>query len=327
MKNIYLMIAVLIFFSMLLLPMAALPTDKSPASSGGGAGSSSVSTEKVDEFDIYNHVSGEVQKIKAADYVFGVVASEMSVDSNEEALKAQAVVAYTFACRKRMQRLEAKNSGQDYDLTTNPQLDQGYISRDDAMAKWGDKGSEYAAKLDGVVKAVSGYVITYEGKPIMASYHAISAGKTESAANVWGTDYPYLQPVESVGDLLAPGYLSTVTVSADDFKSKLTELGAALSGEPATWIIEPKRSQSGTVLTYTVGGKDLAGKDLRTAFSLRSANFDLAFADGNFTFTVRGYGHGVGMSQYGANYMAGQGSTFLEILSWYYPGCQLASPK
>ncbi len=111
-------------------------------------------------------------------------------------------------------------------------------------------------------------------------------------------------------------------VSADEFREALKDL-CALSGDAAGWVGEMKCSDSGTVLTCPVGGQALTGAQLRDAFGLRSANFDLRLTDGGFTFTTRGNGHGVGMSQYGANYMALQGSDFLEILSWYYPGCTL----
>lgn len=326
MKNPYIFIVALLFFSMLLLPLASIPSGDNGGKGtqeGPADGQNDVFPEKMAYFEVLNHETGKVEKLSAADYIFGAVAAEISPDSEEEAIKAQAVVCYTFACRKKWQRMQ---SGQGtYDLTTDSSKDQAYCSRETAREKWGDSYEEWAARLDSAIAAVDGYLITYEGDPILAAYHCISGGKTESAQNVWGQDYPYLQPVESVGDLLSPDYLSEVRVSPDVFKEKAAGLGAVLEGEPADWLTEPTRSQSGTVLTYPLGGKELTGSELRTAFGLRSANFDLAVgSDGQMVFTVRGYGHGVGMSQYGANYMAAQGSSYLEILSWYYPGCQLS---
>ncbi len=321
MKNPYVLVAVLLFFSMLLLPLSSIP----PASDSGGTSSGEAApfSEKMDTFQIYNHETGKTQEIAAAEYVFGAVAAEISPDSEEEALKAQAVVCYTFACRKKWQR---EQSGQgDYDLTTDPSKDQAFCSREQAKEKWGENYEAWAARLEEAVKAVEGLLLTYENEPILAAYHCISGGKTESAANVWGQDYPYLQPVESVGDLLSPEYLSEERVSPDVFKEQAAAWGAELTGEPESWLSEPERSQSGTVLSYKLGDIAVTGSQMRTAFGLRSANFDLSVGtDGQMVFTVRGYGHGVGMSQYGASYMAAQGSTYLEILNWYYPGCQLS---
>ena len=324
MKNTYIFIVALLFFSMLLLPLASIPSEKGTPEPGGG--SSQSFPEKMDAFAVLDHETGKVEKIPASEYVFGAVAAEISPDSEAEALKAQAVVCYTFACRKKWQRAQ---SGQgDYDLTTDPSKDQAYLSRDKAKEKWGEQYDAWAARLDEAVKAVDKTLLTYDGQPILAAYHCISGGKTESAQNVWGQDYPYLRPVESAGDLLAPDYLSEVRVSPDVFRETAAQWGSVLDGEPADWIKEPVRSQSGTVLTCSLGGKDITGSQLRTAFGLRSANFDLAVgSDGQIVFTVRGYGHGVGMSQCGAAYMAAQGSGYQEILSWYYPGCQLSKAK
>ena len=323
-RNPYVLIVALLLFSMLLLPLASIPGS---APEEGDAGQKTEEfTEKMESFQVFNHKTGKVEKIKAEEYIFGAVAAEISPDSEEEALKAQAVVCYTFACRKKWQRSQ---SGQgDYDLSTDPAKDQAYCSKDEAKEKWGENYDKWAERLQKAVDAVKGLLITYEGQPILAAYHCISGGKTESAENVWGQDYPYLRPVESVGDLLSPEYMSEVRVSPDQFKEKAAGLGASLEGEPGTWLKEPARSQSGTVLTYTLGGASVTGSQMRSAFGLRSSNFDLSVGDdGQMVFTVRGYGHGVGMSQYGANYMAAQGSGYLEILSWYYPGCQLSKTK
>lgn len=311
-----------LFLSMILIPLTALPDTKKeppPATSLPDV------TLKDDKFLVLMEDTQKVEEIDAREYIFGVLACEMSMKYHEEALKAQAVAAYTFACRRRQERLS--NPQQAYDITSSSQLDQGYITRQQANEKWGENAKEYTEKLEKVIDSVDGYIIVYDGQPILAAYHAISGGKTEAAENVWGTAFPYLQPVESIGDMLSPGYLSEVKVTAEEFKTAMQPLGVELEGDPAGWVGEPERSQSGTVLKIKIGGKEFTGKDIRQAFSLRSANFDLAYSEGGFAFTVRGYGHGVGMSQYGANYMAQQGSTFLEILSWYYPGCQLINQK
>ena len=327
MKGMYLVLSLVLLASMLLIPLLAIPGEQQatpPASSGTSSvdiADEHLTNEKADHFLVYNPETQKTEKIAAADYVFRVVAAEMPASYHEEALKAQAVAAYTFACRKRALRLGGK-SDHDYDITTDSSQDQAYITPEELKTKWGDKYDEYTEKIQAAVEATSGYMLTYEGSPIFAAYHAISSGKTESSGNVWSVNYPYLKPVESVGDLLSPSYLSEVSLTSAEFKEKLKDT-CTLDDNPAGWVAEPTRSDSGTVLSCSIGGKLLTGKEIRTLFDLKSANFDLKFADDKFTFTVRGHGHDVGMSQYGANYMALQGSDFLEILSWYYTGCTL----
>ena len=317
MKNLYFVLIIVLMAGIMLLPLTAVSAAKENV--GGASSGEKKPITTTDSFLIYDPESKEVSEVPAADYVFGVVAAEMPASYQPEALKAQAVAAYTYACYKRQSRID---TGGKYDLSADSSDDQGFLSTDKLTEKWGDKAGEYTEKITAAVSEVLGYMITYEGKPVFAAYHAISGGKTESAGNVWTKDYPYLKPVDSVGDLLCPTYLSEATFSAEDFAKAAASL-CNLTGDPSGWIGEPQRSDSGTVLSYPLGGTKVTGKKMREAFSLRSANFDLTFANGTFTFTVRGYGHGVGMSQYGANYMALQGNTFIEILAWYYTGCTL----
>lgn len=319
MKGLYVSMLCILFLAMLLLPMFAL--DSPGGTQPGGIGNS-VLTEYPDSFVVYFPETDTTQKLTTDAYLYGVLAAEMSAGYHEEALKAQAVASYTYACYKRAARRAA---GERYDVVANT-TDQAYLTPEAAAAKWGDATATNKAKLEAAIAAVKGYVIKKDGAVILAAFHAISSGKTESAEKVWGGSYPYLTPVESIGDLLATDYLSERRCTAEEFRGIAADLGCTLAGEAASWPREPERSASGTVLQYTLGDKQLTGQQMREAFGLRSANFDLSYTDGNFVFTVRGYGHGVGMSQYGANYMAQQGSTFLEILSWYYPTCQLEKP-
>lgn len=321
MKYVNLIVLGVMFLSILLIPLIAMeepkPKTKPKAEKTSSVQSSDENKTNEASFRVKME-DGSVQNIPESDYIWSVVAGEMPALYEPEALKAQAVAAYTFACYRREGR---KN--EDYDLSCESTSDQAYITKAQAAEKWGDKAEEYTKKIQSAVQAVKGYKITSDGKPIFAAYHAISSGKTESGANVWGKGYDYLTSVESIGDLLAEGYLSAVAFTPEEFKTKAQELKVTLSGEPSTWLREPTRTETGMVKEYQLGDKKVSGANMRTAFGLRSANFDLAFADNKFTFTVRGYGHGTGMSQNGANYMAKQGSTFLEILSWYYPECKL----
>lgn len=272
-------------------------------------------------FKLLDSATGEISEISAKDYIFGVVAAEMPALYEKEALKAQAVAAYTFAC---FRKNEAAKEKRDYDLTTDFKTDQSYITKAAALEKWGEKASEYEQKINDIISAVEGMLITYNNQIILSVYHAISSGSTESCENVWGNALPYLVPVESLGDKLAETYLSTAAFSADELIQRLSHLTDA-SGEGNAFS-NPKLSESGTVLEIDIRGKKVTGFAVSEALELRSACFEVAFTDGIYSFIVKGYGHGVGMSQNGANYMAKQGSNYEEILTHYYKGCEIIKP-
>ena len=193
--------------------------------------------------------------------------------------------------------------------------------------QWKDTFDDSYKKLAEAVNDVFAQTVTYGGKLITAAYCAVSNGTTETAKTVFGKDYPYLQSVASPWDALCDGYLSTVTFTQkeveDIIKKKWDDI--TLPSSPQEWFSDIKTTDAGTVSSIKVGDKTISGKDLREAFSLRSASFDAVYTLDAFVFTVRGYGHGVGLSQYGANEMAKQGAGYKEILAWYYPGTKLAS--
>ena len=310
MKNSYLIILAVIMASMLFLPLAATAL---PATQGNTTLTVAPQTEDA----VRLKTEAGITEIETDEYLVGVVAAEMPAEYTEEALKAQAVAARTFLNYKK-----AQNAKEDYDITADESTDQDFLSEEQLKEKWGDNFGKNLEKIEAVVKATQDEMIFYENKPIMAVYHAVSSGKTETAANVWGEDYPYLTVTDSIGDLLCPDYLSTVKVSVEDFKKGMSSL-VELSGEAKGWLGKSESTESGTVSKITLGGKEFKGSDLREKFSLKSSSFDLTFDGTSFIFTVRGYGHGVGMSQYGANYMAQQGSDYKEILSWYYKDCEI----
>ena len=303
--------------TMLILPLSVMNKPDNAAAIPTSV-SADISADDSYTADTFRISDGEtVTEMTAEEYIFGVLAAEMPALYHEEALKAQAVAAYTFACYRR-----TENSDKAYDLTTDFNTDQSFITEEKAREKWGDKAEEYSSKLKDAVKEAENLAITYDGKPILAVYHAISSGKTEDCKNVWGSDYPYLNAVASPFDTLAPDYISKAVFSADEVKSKLSEK-VAVSGEASGYFGKTERTASGTVKSIEVCGTNLSGTEIRTLFSLRSSNFEVSCKDGEFTFTVYGYGHGVGMSQYGADYMAKQGSDFKEILLHYYSGCKV----
>ena len=323
----YLILFLLTALLLLLLPLPALGTSDAAVPSPDPSVTAPPSptrptapAKEEDAFRVLDAASGSVVVMGEREFLIGTLAAEMYPSYQIEALKAQAVAAYTYYGYR---RAAARESGEESDFSDVPSTFPGLYTERGMREKWGDKYPAYYQKLCEAVDEVLGQRILYEGEPIMAVYHAISPEQTESAAVIWGGDLPYLQPVKSPGDTLAPTYESVVTVPVTDFAAGVKELGAELSGEPDKWIdfTNIRRSPSGTVTEIKVGGKALTGRQIRAAFDLRSAVFTVVYrADSGFTFTVHGYGHGVGMSQYGANCLAAQGKTYKEILQYYYKG-------
>ena len=216
-----------------------------------------------------------------------------------------------------------QNAQKDYDITDDYSIDQGYLTQKKRKEKYKDSFEKMEKRVKNLVKTVKNQLIFYKNEPILALYHDTSGGKTENAKDIWGGDYPYLVAVESVSDLLNPEYLSTVTYTKPEFLARLKTLGGSLSNDKSDFVGKATTTDSGTVKTIKIGAKSYTGQSVRKAFSLRSANFDLVYEDKKFIFTVRGFGHGVGMSQYGAKSMANDGDSYKQILEWYYKGCKI----
>lgn len=267
-----------------------------------------------------------VLSITLEEYLVGVLAAEMLPTYHEQALKAQAVAAYTYLLYKKAEQESSPDSGlKGAYLSNDAATHQGYLTEEERAEKWGDKAGSYEKKLTKAVEDVAGKFITYEGKPIIAAFHANNSGVTHSAETVWGSEVPYLKSVTSVGDKLSPDCVKTVVMTAQEFSSAVSSLdGCQLSGEADSWVGKIKKDDNGYVKSLTVGGAEFTGMQVRDALGLRSAVFTFEFSDGTFRFTTEGYGHGVGMSQYGADYMARQGSTWEEILKHYYSGVEIA---
>ena len=221
---------------------------------------------------------------------------------------------------------KAENADKSYDITTDSTCDQSYITAETAKERWGSKAEEYTEKIKKIIESVSDYMVVWDGKPALTVYHAISAGKTEDSKNVWGTEYPYLKPVSSEGDRLSDDYITKVSFTADELKSKLSG-EFEISGDKSKWFGKAELTESGTVTEIELCGEKVKGARIRSLLDLCSSAFEVGFSDNVFTFTVYGYGHSVGMSQNGANYMAKQGSDFKEILMHYYKGCTVKKIK
>lgn len=323
MKNIIFQILA-VSFSMLVIPLFSLSGYDGNATETAAVNNDIIFEEKPNitlkgqNYESFKVLKDEkIYEISAKDYVFGVVAAEMPALYHEEALKAQAVAAYTFACYRK-----SANADADYDIAADPETAQCYITREEAVAKWGEKADEYTKKIEDCISQTEGQILTYDGLPIFAAYHAISPGITNACADVWGKELPYLTSQDSSFDCLADKYLSEVVLTKEELSEKLKNIATA-SGEAQNYFTDIKTADSGYVKQATYCQKTISGSDLSKLLGLRSGNFEITYSDGNFKFTVKGYGHGVGMSQNGADYMAKQGSNYKEILSHYYAGAKL----
>lgn len=266
---------------------------------------------------------GTVVETTMADYLFGVVAAEMPAAFEEEALKAQACAARTYTVQRQSSPTQKHPQA---DVCTDSACCQAYVSREAAETRWGVSAQTYSQKIEAAVAGTDGLGILYEGQPIQAVFFSSAPGQTVDAVEVWGSDVAYLKSVSSPEGEEVPNYHSQAVFSADQVRQAVLAAypAADLSGDPSGWFGTPTANEGGTVSSIPVGGVTLTGGQVRTLFSLRSACFTVAWDGSNFTFSVTGYGHGVGMSQYGANAMAKAGSTFRDILTWYYTGAQVA---
>ncbi len=276
------------------------------------------------QLQIKNASTGKNERMDLEDFVKGAVCSEMPATFHIEALKAQAVSARTWACYQQQwqeKHPDPKLSGADFQ--SDPDNWKGYVTKKQAKERFQDHFEEWWGLIAQAAEETKGQIMCWEDEPIAAAYHAISPGRTEDAYNVWGRSIPYLKPVPSRGDQLAPGYEETKTVSQQEMKELLKGFGAVLGDDPSTWIKIESRSPGGFVLNMTVGGAAISGLNFREKCALRSSCFTIDYRNGTFSITTQGYGHGVGLSQYGADFMARQGSSYQEILEHYYPGAKL----
>jgi stage II sporulation protein D len=269
-------------------------------------------------------IDGTPQQMELEDYVAGVVAAEVPPTFPPEALKAQAVAARTYAAYKLASgRPEAHREA---DVCDDYHHCAAYIDlAAEASGRWGNGAETYQNAILEAVRSTAGEIVLYEDKPIIAVFSAAAAEKTESSADVWGNDVPYLQTVDSPGGEACPKYKGEAHFTAEEFRAIMAKAlpAAKLDGTPDTWFTASERSAAGGIKTATVGGVKVSGTDLRQAFGLNSTNFTLRADKDSITFLTTGYGHGVGLSQYGAKYMAEQGKTYQEILTHYYTGTSI----
>ena len=295
---------------------------------GGYEGDSDAPTADGDDatVSIYNADTDKVYSLPLEEYVLRVTAAEMPASFAEEALKAQSVAARTYTARK-MASLGGKPCGKGgADVCTDSTCCQAYRTREELSEKWGNSADMYFDKLSGAVSATRGVILTYNGKPIEALFHSSSGGMTEDAANVFGGDAPYLKSVSSPGEEGFSHYSATVSFTRKQFANAVNAAikGADISKNKLEEQVKIlSKSESGRVTRLQLGGKTVTGRELRQALGLNSTAFTIEISPERVVVSTRGYGHGVGMSQYGAEAMAQRGADYKEILLHYYTGAEI----
>lgn len=322
----YLILALAVGLALVLIPTAmsarvrnaAAPREAEPSTESALPEETDPAAETI---SVYMTASGKAETLPMREYIICAVAGEMPAAYDPAALRAQALASVTLA-----RYMKAHNRHNDAlkgaVISTDYRTYQGYLTEAGMRERWGEHFEEYYEKISAAVDEVLPLVISFEGQPILAAFHAVSPGKTESAEVVWGRAVAYLVPCESEGDSLSPGFASSETLSPEALAEALS-----LSDppeDPETWFSDAAYSDSGTLQTVSLCGEEITGAALREALSLRSAAISVSFDGENFVFDVKGYGHGVGMSQYGADYYARQGLTWQEIIAHYYPGTEIA---
>lgn len=326
--KVYAIISVILFLTMLFVPLFSLlggePSQSviQPVTAAAVQNVQTHTTEQQAEepetLRVLRASSGKVENVDMKEYLVCCVASEMLPTWEKEALKAQAVVSYTYA----LCCLSSPYSD-TADLTDNSSVHQAYKSRAEIREKWGDKFDIYIKNIEEAVSEVYGEYLTYDGEIIKPAYHAMSSGRTNSALDVWGKDVPYLQSVTSDGDRLSPKFISKYDFTESEMMKTLSECTDEKISTVS--IGDSVKNSGGYVRSIDISGISFTGEKIRTAFSLRSSAFTLTQEGEVYTFTCTGYGHGVGMSQNGAQCMAQNGSRYDEILGHYYTGIEIKS--
>jgi stage II sporulation protein D len=327
MKNIvyytFLMLLIVIMLPFLIVTGNRKTNDESPAPQTNIA-------QEDTKIKIYISQNKKVMEVELDEYIKCVVAAEMPADFEHEALKAQAVAARTYAYRK---KVLAKGDEMHHgaDICTDSTHCQAWVSKNDAMKRWdAGKAAKNWEKIEKAVEETHNIIITYDDNIANPVFHANSGGMTENSEDVWeGVGEPYLRSVPSKGEEIANSYKSEQTIKIKDFYNALRKIYPKIKLNTANILEEIniiEYSEGGRAKTIKIGNVMLKGTDFREMFSLRSTNIKIEMAGKeSLKITTYGYGHGVGMSQWGANAMAKSGSSFEEIIKHYYRGVSLTS--
>lgn len=275
---------------------------------------------------VYNTKTANVEQTELEEYLVGVLAAEMPPTYHTEALKAQAVAARSFILSKAADCMEGASAAEHHGamVCTDYKHCKAQQNINDAKSKWDARfADDYETKIRQAVNQTGGEYMVYDNKVVKAYFYAISSGKTESCADIWGKDIPYLKSVSSREDIGCDGFEAMSTYPKDLFLQKLRTISNAEQNDIS--VGDTKRSQGGSVLEISIGGNIFSGEEIRETFNLRSANFEIITEGDKITFRTKGYGHGVGMSQNGANVLALSGKSYTEILKHYYSGVDMVN--
>lgn len=280
--------------------------------------------EAEETINVYIKDEDRVATMSKSQYLKEVVSAEMPADFEPEALKAQAVAARSYLDSRR-NAYKASGTPPEHkgaEICTDSTHCKAWIPEAKRRELWGEDSDKNWEKVSRAVTETEDEIITYNGEVISAVFHSTSSGKTEASKDVWGGDMPYLVSVDSPGDKESPKYKSQKELSLSDFKRIAEENIPGVDFSKG--IIDGiKRSDAGGIIEVSVGGVKIHGTKLRSIYDLRSTNANIEILEDKVVFDVTGYGHGVGMSQYGANYMAKNGKNYREILATYYQGTEV----
>ncbi len=284
-----------------------------------------------EKINVYFKEEDKTYEVDFEEYLVNVVCAEVPASFHEEAVKAQAVAARTYIYNKYLRFTENPSLAPDEHKNAAVCTDYthccAYKSNEELRKIHGDEWmDEYYEKMSGCVQETRGEIILYEGEPITASFHASSGGcRTENSGDVWSSNLPYLASVESPDEDKREGYNSTVSVTCDEFKDIITAEfpDSDLGDDRNLWIGDIEYTAGNSVNIIRIGNKDIRGTKMRSLFGLKSACFEIKLLNDNVIFNVHGSGHGVGMSQHGANIMANKGVNYIDILKWYYTGVEI----
>ncbi|KKB36539.1 stage II sporulation protein D [Bacillus thermotolerans] len=274
-------------------------------------GESSLEEESAVEVAVYRSASKQTETYPLEEYVAGVIAAEMPAEFEKEALKAQALTARTFIVKQMMNGKTVNGKEAHVTDTVNHQV---FKTKAELQDIWGEDFDWKYEKVREAVQETAGQVITYNGEPITASFFSTSNGYTENAEEYWSESLPYLKSVESPWDQESPKYTSRKTMSLSEFESKL---GVSVKGKNEAGTIKG-RTSGNRIAAIEIGGKELTGREVREKLDLPSSDFSWVLKGDDVVITTKGYGHGVGMSQYGANGMAQEGKDHKDIITHYY---------
>ncbi|MBS4212645.1 stage II sporulation protein D [Neobacillus rhizophilus] len=330
-KPLIVLVAFLIALTLIIPAVLVLPFSSEKASGKLGEDlakkpaaqeTTSPSSDSAIDVAVFRTAKSAIEETPLEDYLVGVVAAEMPADFNEEALKAQALTARTYIVN-RLLKNDTMGAPKGSQVTDTPQLHQAYIDDAQQRKNWGKDYDWKKKKIIEAVRSTSGQILTYNGEPINATFFSTSNGFTENSEDYWSGNIPYLRSVTSPWDKESPKFTNQKVITVKEFESRL---GVKIGSSTALGKIVA-RTEGKRVAKVDFNGKVLSGKDIREKLDLKSSDFSWERKGGNIVITTRGYGHGVGMSQYGANGMAAEGKNYKDIVQYYYKGVEVTSAE